>query len=174
MAIAANAKGMTAGDKQKKSLLSGGFKDVQPRGSRGAFLQPKSMEEAGIYVVKVNRCALLDATESWKKRETFIVEMEVVESTVPACPPGYAASWVTHEQSYYYQEDVKEFICSTFHAKPDDVDESDVRAVVDPEQQAAAGRLVRVLVKNITTKAGGDFSKHLWAPCGENGLKIAG
>lgn len=171
-------KTAVSGGKKKEatSLFNGKFKETAPSGLNGNFLLPLEDGSTAIYAVKINRVLLLAESEeafeampdvynkvSWKERETFIVEGEVVVSNNPKCPPGYVFTWVTVDGKFdYFQKDVKAFLCATFAAEDHTaIDEDDIKAVVGP-QQAAADKMVGVLVKNKKTQAGGDFGQHIW------------
>jgi hypothetical protein len=164
-----------AGGKAKRGLFGGGFGGATRRGSNGAFLAPKRQAvienkevtdagEAGVYLLKINRVTLKDKESAFKGNESFIVEGEVLESNVPACPAGYQFSWVTIDAWEGYLNDVKGFICDALGgADPEQVDEDDLSAVIG-EDQALANKQIRCVVKDKMTKKGGRFTQHLWAP----------
>lgn len=170
--------------KSSTKLFGGGFKDALPPGVNGQFLAP------GNYVLRINKCTMLAESEadlaanpnvykkvSWKKRETFIAEAIVVESTPAAdgqaaTPAESPCCWVSVDGKFdYHTRDVKGFICAVLGSDdPAQVDEEDLKAFVriqDDEEgpaQYAAGKLVRVMVRQKSTEKNGVFSQHLFSP----------
>lgn len=108
---------------QQRQAASG-FDTAKPRGARN-YLTPIDDHTSAIYVVKVNRTELIFAHESKapQKCESSIIEVEVVESNNPKCPPGYCAGVVYTNRHYeeIYWGNVKGFLCGLLNMEPEAV-----------------------------------------------------
>jgi hypothetical protein len=152
----------------------------QARGRRGAnnFLKPLDENNAGVYRVRINKVGQKwadpnvdydgerpnpteGAEPSFNKMDNFFVELEVVESNVAECPPGYMASWVTTDKypdSYF--QDVKGFLSAATGDSPEDITIEDWEAAYGEDQPLAS------IEVNVTVgwNRGKTFTPHIWAP----------
>ncbi len=106
----------------------GSFGDATPRGSR-ANLDAIDDVTSAVYTVEINKVERKMAYESKHPQpaESTVIELKVVESNNPKCPPGFVASVVFTDryfQDLYFGE-VKGFLCGLLNATPDKVDETD-------------------------------------------------
>lgn len=160
------------------------FAAAKPKGATGLYLKGHANGNAGKYTLRVNRVAqnwanpkavdddrpqptpeeLATAKPTFKKKDNYIIEVEVVASDVEACPPGYVAS-ISFNDTYVdsYFDDVKGFICACANADPTEVDLADWQASYQPDQPFA-GFLVDCVVREKATSTGGTFTQHVFMP----------
>lgn len=189
-----NRRPPQAAQEKSNSVLDDGFKDVEPNTRYPKLwappVVPNEKEGPSIgYDLKISLVKMLAPSVdkfneelkanaedpifvgvSFYKRETFIVEVEVVGSQTPNCPVGAMRTFTTADKNEfgYYGKEVKSFLCAAYGVDdPTKVDKSDVRAVAG-KQQHAAGRIVHVDVKN---KVGRDtnrpFLQHIFSPAAQ-------
>ncbi|MCC6808563.1 MAG: hypothetical protein IT381_14150 [Deltaproteobacteria bacterium] len=176
-----------APQQQRQAQAPGGasFGNAKPRGANGFFLKPISRDEAGQYTLKVNRITqkwaqpkvvaanrpqptddeLATAQPAFKKKDSFIIEVEVVESNVPQCPPGYIAS-ISFDDKYEdsYFSNVKGFLCACTGEEPEAIGLEDWQASYQPDQPLS-GALFCCTVREQPTKDGkGVFTLHVCTP----------
>ncbi len=65
--------------------------------------------------------------------------------------------------SEYFQRDAARFLCNLMNAPPTALAASDYDRLVSAEQPAR-GRVIRVRVSSVKTKANSDFTAHEWSP----------
>lgn len=143
--------------------LFDGIEDAQV-GQGGVYFLP------GKYLVKVLKCITL---KSRKREDLFIVECEVVESDVPERKPGSKASWIVNFKQDAALGNIKGFIAAANGIDPGD--ESAVNEQVNLEiceyvvsdENPLAGTLVGLVAVNKKTRAGSDFTLHMWEPTQE-------
>ena len=130
-------------------------------GQGGVYFLP------GKYVAKILKCITL---KSRKREDLFIVECEVVESDVPERKPGTRASWIVNFKQDAALGNIKGFIAAANGINPgtedlvrEEVDSEVCEYSVSPENPLA-GILIRLVAVNKKTRAGGDFTLHLWEP----------
>lgn len=163
------------------------FADARPRGSSGLFLKGQPDGTAGKYTLRVNRVTqkwanphavndmfpqptaeeLATTKPAFKKQDAYNIEVEVTESNVVQCPPGYVAT-ITFTDRYpeSYMDDVKGFLCACFNADPAAVDLGDWQNSYQGDQPAA-GLLIDAMVLERPTQKGGIFTKHIFNACKE-------
>lgn len=172
---------------QRQQQAPGGasFGNAKPRGANGFFLKPISRDEAGQYTLKVNRITqkwaqpknvaenrpqptaeeLATAQPAFKKKDCLVIEVEVVESNVAQCPPGYIAS-ITFDDKYEdsYFSNVKGFLCACTNEEPEAIGLDDWQASYQPDQPLS-GALFCCTVREQPTKDGkGVFTLHVCTP----------
>lgn len=104
------------------------FNDATPQGTR-ATLQPIDENTAAVFTVKINKFQrrFVEESEHPQPAESSVIELLVVASNNPKCPPGYVAS-ATFTDRYFqdlYFSEVKGFLCGLLNAGPGDIDDND-------------------------------------------------
>jgi len=119
------------------------------------------LKAGGKYLCYVSVCK---APDNRKKKLMYVVELDVIESNHAEIKPGMKASCVfnltDHEAAW---GNLKGFLAAAVPCNADDVDEAVLDASITPANPMK-GQLVIVEVVNQKTRAGGDFSKHIWYP----------
>ena len=116
---------------------------------RSEYLQP------GSYVLEIQ------AIKEWSSRkgeDYFLSEFKIIESSNPQLPAGAPVTWMTMKRFDSFLKGVKAFIASAAKCTVDEVTESICAAAISSDQPLAGAR-VSAFAKNVTTKAGGDFTK---------------
>ncbi len=160
------------------------FAQAKPRGGTGLYLKGQPDGSGGKYTLRVNKVVqnwaspkaaaeyeerptptpeeLATAKPTFKKQDNFIVEVEVVESNVEACPPGYLASiTITDKYEDSYFDDVKGFLCACTGDEPEAIGLDDWKASYQPDQPLA-NYLFDCIVLEKPTSKGGVFTKHVF------------
>lgn len=131
-------------------------------GQGGTYLKPGHR-----YLVEVVKCL----TKQGRKGDLFfIAELLVHESSDQTLPPGFTASWTCN-----FKHDAAIGNVLWFLGAVNGIDVKDeARLKREITSQVAefavspanplAGRMVEVEVQAVKTRAGGDFSKHVWHP----------
>lgn len=126
----------------------------------GVYLGP------GAFLLKV---IALKQGRSRKKKDFFVAEFEILESTNKEFPVGSTASWMVtidrddEDTIDMRLGDIKKF-CSVLSRAPlSEVDEAAVEMLTSAANPAADW-LVRGSGTNKKTRAGGDFTKFVWMP----------
>ncbi len=119
-----------------------------------------------------------------RDRELFIAEFKITDSNNPAHAVGSSASWSCKEPSSDNGSgDVKAFCIAAVGKDPRQVKDNDDQAQtqatllafaamgeaeafkrLDLPENFFVGRRLRLETKLVKTKAGGDFTKHIWSP----------
>lgn len=142
---------------ETKMSLFDGIEDAS--GGNMYFLEGK-------YTVEIVKCFTM---RSRKGADLFIVECKILESTVSARPPGVKCSWTAnfaHEPTLY---NVKCFAAAANGIDPDNKKEvaeeitADVLEACTADDNPLAGMTVDLQCVPVVTKAGGDFTKHIWS-----------
>ena len=161
------------------------FANAKVRGQNGIFLQPIDALTAATYTIRINRVIqkwanprfvnpmfaqptpeeAATAEPAFKRKDSYVIECEVVESNNPLCPVGYMPSIIfndTYPDSY--MGDIKGFIAATCNANPDDVTIEDWAASYKPDQPFA-GMLVKVTVRQQKNRGNdGSYTRHVFNP----------
>jgi hypothetical protein len=140
---------------------------------RGAFLDP-----GGMFDVEIQRCL---SKRTQKSGDCFIVEFDVLASSLPAHPAGSRRTWIQKMQNVATAHGaVKGFLMAIFNlekeaARKHDFDpylERFMRQVEGP-RNILAGKLVHLETVHITTKEkGNDFTRHDWSPFDFAGMNV--
>lgn len=143
--------------------LFDGIEDAQV-GQGGVYFLP------GKYLVKVLKCITL---KSRKREDLFIVECEILESDVPERKPGTKASWIVNFKQDAALGNIKGFIAAANGIDPGNesaVNEQvnmDICEYVVSDENPLAGTPVGLVCVNKKTRAGSDFTLHMWEPTQE-------
>jgi hypothetical protein len=143
--------------------LFDGIEDAQV-GQGGVYFLP------GKYLVKVLKCITL---KSRKREDLFIVECEILESDCPDRKPGSKASWIVNFKQDAALGNIKGFIAAANGIDPGDessVKEQvtmDICEYVVSDENPLAGTPVGLVCVNKKTRAGSDFTLHMWEPTQE-------
>ena len=135
-----------------------GIKDAQVS-SGGVYFVP------GLYpVVEVDACKMIFTR---KNEELFVAECKIIESEVPERGPGTHASFTAnitrHDAAL---GNIKGFMVAGFNCSADEITDDVAEEVVSARQPLAGVRL-RLEAVNVGTRAGGDFTKHIWSQVGD-------
>jgi hypothetical protein len=114
----------------------------------------------GTYLVQID---VVKVVNGRKGLDYFIVEGENLESTSTERAVGTHASWVSSLEMDSTPGNVQLFIAAAMNCPKEEVDEEAAELVISPDNPLH-GRLVRLEVALIKTRAGNDFSKHVWRP----------
>jgi len=124
--------------------------------------------QVGRYLIKVIKIKGITAAESFHGRGSFVVECEILKSTVPGLPPGSQPAWVqTIGQSAKDREMAFGAIKLFFAAVLNDPKLAglDVESLADnavSDANPLCGAALGLVCTNKRTKAGGDFTLHAW------------
>lgn len=159
------------------------FANAKVRGQNGIFLAPIDANTAATYTIKVNRVIqkwanprfvnplfaqptpeeAATAEPAFKRKDSYVIECEVVESNNPTCPVGFMPSIIfndTYPDSY--MGDIKGFLAAACGANPDDVTLEDWAASYKPDQPLA-GLLVKVTVRQQKNRGNdGSYTRHIF------------
>lgn len=131
-------------------------------GQGGVYFLP------GEYIVEIVKCFTM---RSRKREDLFIAECLIHESTNPERRPGSKASWVVNFKQDAALGNIKGFIAACNGISPSNqkavdeaVDEESCEYAVDDDNPLAGTRLALSAVNKLT-RAGTDFTLHLWEPC---------
>jgi hypothetical protein len=119
----------------------------------------------GNYIVEVEKAFQM---KSFKNADLVIVECKIVESDVPERAPGTRASWVP-KINPESMGSIKQFLAAANGIDPSD-DET-VNKEITPQvaelsfvtDSPLCGTKLGLQCVNVKTKAGGDFTKHVWS-----------
>lgn len=148
--------------------FGGGFKDLPSSGGAANKL-PRTDAS---HVLMVVGAELFPSTNPKTKGDPiFAANFEVVESSNPDVTAGARKTWSQNlNQRYadkeYGKENVKQFVAALAGFEPgspeaDAIDNPDVQAVIDGK---ANGRTVRCDTVPKTSKAGNDWTLHIFTP----------
>jgi hypothetical protein len=113
----------------------------------------------GQYVVEIAKVAVV---EGRKGDEFFVVEGKNIQSNNPERPVGATCSWVVNTDLDAAPGNIKQFISAAGQCDASEVDEDSVEASISSDNPLC-GEKVSLTVVTIKTKAGNDFSKHVWS-----------
>ncbi len=125
---------------------------------------------AGNYLVEVEKVL---AKRSRKKEDLFIVEAGILESDNAQRKAGSSASWIVNFKHDAALGNIKGFLAACNGIDPGDrakVDEEiteDVCEYAVDDENPLSGTRVKLSCVMTQTKAGGDFTLHLWSPVAE-------
>lgn len=164
---------------------SKGWANAKSRSNGGLFLHAIDRNNAASYLVKINRVIqkwanprfvnpefaqptpeeAATAEPAFKKKDSYIIECEVMESNNPLCPVGYTPSIVFNDiYPDSYMGDIKGFLAAVCNADPSLVTIDDWAGSYKPDQPLA-GSLVRVVVREQKNKSNdGYFTRHIFNP----------
>jgi hypothetical protein len=140
--------------------LFDGIEDAQV-GQGGVYFLP------GIYKVRILKCITL---KSRKREDLFIVECEVIESDVPERKPGSKASWIVNFKQDAALGNIKGFIAAATGIDPGDTARVNEEVTLDvceyavSDENPLAGSVLGLVAVNKKTRAGTDFTLHMWEP----------
>jgi hypothetical protein len=130
-------------------------------GQGGVYFLP------GEYVVEVVKCFTM---RSRKREDLFIVECLIKESDNNERRAGSKASWVVNFKQDAALGNIKAFVAACSGISPsnqkavdEQVDEESCEYAVD-DDNPLAGTMLRLSAVNKITRAGNDFTLHLWEP----------
>lgn len=121
----------------------------------------------GTYEVSVCKAFLMT---SRKGTPLIVVEAEVLSTDVPSRPVGTRASWVVNMTQDAAASNIKSFIAAAIGINPGDQNRVDEEVTPDFVEQAFSddnpleGVKLRLQCSTIKTKAGTDFTRHMWSP----------
>ena len=140
--------------------LFSGIGDAQV-GQGGVYFLP------GEYVVEIIKCFTM---RSRKREDLFIAECLIKESNNPERRPGSKASWVVNFKQDAALGNIKGFVAACSGISPSnqkavdaEVDEESCEYAVD-DDNPLAGTLLSLSAVNKITRAGNDFTLHMWEP----------
>lgn len=125
---------------------------------------------AAEYLCEISSCKL---KQNRKKKERFIVELEVLESNCSDVPVGMTMSWVVDtEDEDFAPRDLRGFALAALGFKKSDpnaakADTDGALAMAVGEDQVFAETKVRVITKCHTTEVGGKFTRINFEPAPE-------
>ncbi len=160
------------------------FEEARPRSNNKLFLEAIGVGQSAVYTIRVNRVVqkwanpkavndmfpqptkeeLATAQPAFGKKDCYIIECDIVESTNPACPPGYGPPSIVLTDKYpdSYMGDIRGFIAAAAGVPIEQVTLEDWQLSYQ-QSQPLAGLLVKVTVtaqKNKTND--GTFTRHLF------------
>lgn len=148
-----------------------GFGKAQPRGLRGVYLCGKEGNQAATYTLKINKLTrkLRSECTDPQKKESSIIEFEVVASDNEKCPVGFIGSIVFTDKYFEdsYFSDVKGFLCGLLNKEPEDVDEEDWDGAMRDAAQPYAGCYVDVVAIDRARKDKHDITNYVFSPNAE-------
>lgn len=128
--------------------------------------------EGGVYLTDgVFRLAIeaLKLIETRAKKQAFVAEFKVLESSNATRQPGSLCSWMVMMDKEPAMGNIKQFLASMLGVADDQIDESVAEFAVNPDNNKDTGpngtpapikgRIVRCSATNIKTKANRDFTK---------------
>lgn len=120
----------------------------------GVYIKP------GVYDLEIRA---VKALEDRKKVGTFVVEFDVLRSTVNEHPEGTVVSWIVKLDKEPALGNIKMFLAAAANKDANDVDENDVEEAIGADNPLK-GIKIRAAANNITTKTGNPFTKVTWKP----------
>ncbi|MBW2672101.1 MAG: hypothetical protein JRD89_01630 [Deltaproteobacteria bacterium] len=127
----------------------------------------------------------LKIIQSRSNDNMFVAEMEVIESDDPERGPGSCPAWVVNFKHDSALGNIKGLLGALNGVNPNEVEalnalfsevnekgetvdiSVDISEYAVSEANPLAGNTVRLRTEGIKTRAGGDFTKHLWRPTDE-------
>jgi len=121
----------------------------------------------GIYEVEVLKVQMI---KSRKNESFFCVSTKIAKAEgAKALAPGMEVSWMAKVGTDMFMPNTKQFLTAAYsealetpHTE-DQIGEAEAEASVG-EENPLGGTYLRLTVIPIKTRAGKDFSKHVWAP----------
>jgi hypothetical protein len=135
-------------------------------GMFGKRISEAKPSQGGVYWLPGQYLVQLDMVKtitSRKGEDCFIVEGDNLESTNEERPAGSHCSQVIPMSQDSAPGNIKLFLAAALNVQEHEVTEEGAEACVTSDNPLH-GRLVRLEVVNIKTRAGNDFSKHNWRP----------
>lgn len=133
-------------------------------GQGGVYFLP------GRYKVEVDKVFTM---QSRKREDLFIAETTILESDNAERKPGTKCSWIVNFKHDAALGNIKGFIAACNGIDPADeaavnaeVTEDVCEFAVDEKENPLAGSKLDLTAVQKKTRAGGDFTLHLWAPLG--------
>lgn len=121
----------------------------------GQYLQP------GTHELEVHEVSVVESSQH-KGRSYFCVESDVVQSTNEHHPVGSRVTWLVNMQQPSALANCLGFaLALDSSATKADIDEDFMEKICGVDQPVRGTR-VRALAHNVTTRAGGDFTKVAW------------
>lgn len=99
------------------------------------------------------------------KGDSSIAEFVVVESDHEDVKPGQSRSWMVMHSHDSALGNIKNFLSAVVGCAEDEITEEDADEAYG-ETNPLKGKQVILETHHHTTKAGNDFTKHLWYPAG--------
>ena len=118
----------------------------------------------GKYLVEIDT---VKVHEGRKKRDFFIVSGKNIESDHEDRKNGSKCSWVSDLDNDATPGNVKLFLCGVYGIDISDLDDDGWEKLADriiEEDNPLRGVLIKLNATNIKTRAGNDFTKHIWSP----------
>ncbi len=125
---------------------------------------------AGIYKVELVK---VFAKKSRKGDDLFIVETKILESDNEERAVGSSCSWVVSLKHDAALGNIKGFIAAANGIDPGDKDQVNAEVNEDAVEMACSsdnpleGTVLPLECNQIKTRAGGDFTLHIWSVCEE-------
>lgn len=114
----------------------------------------------GEYVVKVLTVKMIRSQQDSIDR--FIVECEVLESSVPEIKAGSARDWVVNMRHKSSLGNIKGFMAAATDSPEHEIDE-EVCDLAVSEENPMAGVKLGLSCRIVKKQDGGDFTKHNWS-----------
>lgn len=138
-----------------------GKEDLSGSGSKIFFVPGKYS------LLRIQSCRHEQASK-FKKKEFFLVNIEVLESNVDDRPAGTVIEYMVMKTlkdgspNPHYFKNIKKLLMAAFNTTdPADVDE-ELMALVIGEKQAAAGKYISAVATNVPLGKGGEFTNVDW------------
>jgi hypothetical protein len=147
---------------KKMSKYGQANEEVKESGA-GIFILP------GEYEFEVHQAKWKDAEKSYKKSNSFILNLKVIESNVAARAPGVVCDYVAKDTkkdgtpNSRFWENVKKPLMPILGAKDYSEITSEVMALVC-EKGAAVGKRVHCVATEITLDNGQPYTALTWSP----------
>lgn len=136
------------------------FAGIEQATPRSSGYVPGQWILAGKYVLEIEKVKKFTTR---KGEKTIIIESRAVESSNPDRPIGQRCDIMIMKRWDSFLETVKEFAAAATPCELKEVDEAGMEYMTT-DKNPLKGRCVRVEAVNVTTKAGGAFTKSIFQP----------
>jgi hypothetical protein len=130
----------------------------------------RKVAEGGVYWLPGKYLVEIDVVkvhEGRKKRDFFIVSGKNLESDHEERKVGSKCSWVADLDNDATPGNIKSFLSGVLNVGLSDLEAEEWEKLYDraiEDDNPLCGFTARLHVTNIKTRAGNDFSKHVWSP----------